>query len=232
VRRTLFIFVAVAGVPILPSAASVHAVMPPPSTFSARVDNPWYPLRPGSVYIYQGAKDGKRSRDVLTVTHSTRKVDGVPCVVVEDRLYLDGVLEERTTEWYSEDVHGNVWYFGEDTAELDTHGHVTTTSGSWQAGVQGARPGVFMYARPRVGQAGRQELLEGQAEDRFQVVSLHASVRVPFVSSRDGLLTKEWTPLEPGVLDHKVYVRGIGDVLELTVQGGNERAALVSFRRG
>jgi hypothetical protein len=206
--------------------------MPLPAVFSARVDNPWYPLRPGSVYVYQGMKDGKRSRDVLTVTHSIRRIDGVPCVVVDDRLYLEGALEERTTEWYSEDARGNVWYFGEKTAELDIRGHVTTTSGSWRSGVGGARPGVFMYARPRVGQAGRQELLKGQAEDRFRVLSLHASVRVPFVTSTQGLLTKEWTPLEPGVLDHKVYVRGIGDVLEMTVRGGSERAALVSFRRG
>jgi hypothetical protein len=200
--------------------------------FSSTVDNPWYPLKPGSVYVYKGAKDGKVSRDVLTVTHATKVIDGALCVVVSDRLYLGGVLEERTTEWYSEDDHGNVWYFGEDTAELDRRGHVTTTSGSWKAGVHGARPGVFMFAAPRVGEAAKQEVLTGQAEDQFEVISLHRKVSVPYVSTEDGLLTKEWTPLEPGVIDHKVYVRGIGDVLEMTVQGGSERAVLVSFSRG
>jgi hypothetical protein len=182
--------------------------------------------------VYRGEKDGKQSRDVLTVTHATRVVDGAPCVVIQDRLYLDGRLEERTTEWYSQDDRGNVWYFGENTAELDTRGHVTTRNGSWTAGVDGAQPGIYMYAPPRVGQSGFQELLKGQAEDRFQVISLHTPVKVPYVSSAAGVLTKEWSPLEPGVLDHKVYVRGIGDVLEETIRGGRERAALVSFTRG
>jgi hypothetical protein len=208
------------------------AAATPQTTFSPRVDNPWYPLLPGSVYVYRGEKDGKQSRDVLTVTHATRLVDHAPCAVIQDRLYLSGRLEERTTEWYSQDARGNVWYFGEDTAELDRSGRVTSRSGSWTAGVDGARPGVFMYARPRIGQGGFQELLKGQAEDRFRVVSLRAAVNVPYVASSAGMLTKEWSALEPGVLDHKIYVRGIGDVLEQTVRGGSERAALVSFRRG
>jgi hypothetical protein len=213
-------------------AAGTGASGTPPVTYTARVNNPWYPLRPGSVYVYRGEKDGKRSRDVLAVTHATRIVDGAVCIVIQDRLYLDGRLEERTTEWYSQDNHGNVWYFGENTAELGKNGHVTTRSGSWTAGLDGARPGIYMYAVPRVGQSGFQELLKGQAEDRFQVVSLHHPVNVPYVSSTAGVLTKEWSPLEPGVLDHKIYVRGIGDVLEETIRGGSERAALVSFARG
>src|SRR2546422_7564328 len=87
-----------------------------PSNFSARVDNPWFPLKPGTVYVYRGVKDGKPARDVLTVTHRTQKIDGFPCVVVTDRLYLRGRLAERTTDWYSQDRQGNVWYFGESTA--------------------------------------------------------------------------------------------------------------------
>jgi len=199
--------------------------------FSAHVDNPWFPLRPGTVYVYRGTKDGKPARDVMTVTHRVRTITGAPCVSVADRLYLNGKLEERTTDWYSQDAKGNVWYFGEATAELDEHGHVKNTSGSWQAGVNGAKAGVFMFAHPRVGQAARQEYLRGEAEDHFRVLSLHASARVPFVSSRNALLTKEWTPLEPDTIDHKLYVRGIGEVLEQTVRGGNERAELVSVRR-
>jgi len=202
------------------------------SGFSARVDNPWYPLLPGSVYVYRGVKDGKPARDVLTVTRRTEVVDGAPCVVVEDRLYLAGALEERTTEWYSQDGAGNVWYFGEDAAELDRSGFVTTTRGSWRAGVNGARAGIFMYARPRVGQSAEQEFLKGQAEDHFRVLGLHAHASVPYVRSANALLTEEWTPLEPGVLDRKLYVRGIGTVLEQTVKGGDERNALVAFTRG
>ncbi len=201
-----------------------------PAGFSARVDNPWFPLKPGSVYRYRGVKDGLPSREVMTVTHRTRVIDGAPCVVVQDLLYLRGRLEERTTDWYTQDSKGNVWYFGEKTAELDKNGRVTSTKGTWTAGVHGAKPGIFMFAHPRPGLFARQEYYK--AEDHFQVVSMNASVTVPFISSKHALLTKEWTPLEPGVLDHKYYVRGIGTVLEQSVKGPVERNELVSFRRG
>ena len=110
------------------------------------------------------------------------------------------------------------------------NGKVKTTSGSWLAGKDGARPGVFMYAHPRAGQAARQEYLKGEAEDHFRVVALGVNATVPYKGFRDALLTREWTPLEPGVVDHKYYARGIGTVLEQTVKGGDERNELVSFR--
>jgi hypothetical protein len=202
------------------------------SGFSPRVDNPWFPLKPGTTYVYRGVKDGQPSRDVLTVTHKTKTIAGAQCVVVNDQLYLRGRLHERTTDWYTQDKSGNVWYFGESTVELDKNGHVTSTEGTWQAGRNGAKPGIYMPARPTVGQSGRQEFYKKHAEDHFEVLSLHAEVRVPYVTSKNALLTKEWTPLEPGVIDHKYYVRGIGNVLEQTVKGGDERNVLVSRRRG
>lgn len=190
--------------------------------FSARVDNPWFPLRTGTTYVSMGTKDGKAARDVSRVTSQVATIGGVDCAVVEDRLYLNGALEERTTDWYSQDARGTVWYFGEQTAELDRRGHVTTTEGSWQAGVDGARPGVFMPAHPRVGMAFQQEFARGVAADHFRVRAR--------VDDRL-LLTTEWTPLEPGVLDHKTYARGIGTVFELTVKGGDERLELVEVER-
>jgi len=226
-KTTLLAVIAVVSL-----VAGTHAgAAPPPSQFSATVDNPWFPLKPGTVYVYRGVKDGKSSRDVVTVTHRIVRIQGVPCISVEDLLYLKGKLEERTTDWYAQDRKGNVWYFGEDTAELDEHGKVVTTEGTWRAGRDGAKPGIYMPAHPAVGQTGRQEYLKGHAEDHFQVVSLDAAVRAPFTSSRHALLTKEWTPLEPGVIDHKYYVRGIGTVLEQTVKGGDERNELISVRR-
>lgn len=148
--------------------------------------------------------------------------------MLDDRLYLNGRLAERTTDWYSQDSKGNVWYYGEATAELDAQGKVTSTEGSWKAGVDGARPGIFMPAHPKVGQSFRQEYYKGHAEDRFRVLGLHTTVKVPYISSTNALLTRETTALEPGVIDHKVYVRGIGTVKEETVKGGNETAVLVS----
>jgi hypothetical protein len=203
-----------------------------PVTYSASVTNPWYPLPPGSTWVYRGVKDGEPSREVMTVTHRTRTIEGAPCVVVSDRLYVRGRLEERTEDYYTQDVQGRVWYFGENTAELDRQGHVKNTSGSWLAGVHGARAGIFMFADPRPGQSARQEYYKGQAEDHFQVLRRNVSVAVPLRSLAHALLTKEWTPLEPGVIDHKYYARGIGTVLERTAKGPLERNELVSFRRG
>jgi hypothetical protein len=142
--------------------------------------------------------------------------------VVSDRLYLAGHLQERTLDYYSQNASGDVWYFGEDTAELDEKGHVTTTEGTWRAGVDGARPGIFMPAHPRVGQTGQPEFYKGHAQDHFRVVAFLGP---------NALRTEEWTPLEPGVLDHKLYVRGLGDVFERTVKGGDELNELVRVTR-
>jgi hypothetical protein len=199
--------------------------------FAPRVDNPWFPLVPGTTFVYRGVKDGKAARDIVTVLHTTRTIQGVRCTSISDRLYLAGRLEERTTDWYAQDRRGNVWYYGEATAELDRSGHVSSTEGSWLAGRQGARPGIYMPARPRVGQTGRQEYFKGHAEDHYAVVSVNTRVSVPYLSSTRAVLTKEWTPLEPGTLDHKYYVRGVGTVKEVTVKGPLERDVLVSVRK-
>jgi hypothetical protein len=216
---------------LLPIPAAFASPGPTPSRFVAGVTNPWFPLRPGTTWVYRGEKDGKTARDVVTVPGRTKLIAGVRCTVVWDRLYLRGKLEERTTDWYAQDKAGNVWYFGEDTAELDAQGRVTSREGTWRTGVHGARAGIYMPAHPRVGQRGRQEYYAGHADDHFQVLSLSARVRTPAASSRRALLTKEWTPLEPGTIDHKYYVRGIGTMLEQTVKGGSERNVLVSVRR-
>ena len=207
---------------VVPALLASIVTMAMSAPFSANVDNPWFPLKPGTSYRYAGVKDGQRSRDVVTVTRRVRTIAGAPCVTVDDRLYLGGRLRERTTDWYSQDAHGNVWYFGEQTAELDAHGRVTSTEGTWRAGVDGAKPGIYMPARPRLGKSGRQEYYKGHAEDHFRVIG---------VLGKNAVLTEEWTPLEPGVLDHKLYVRGVGTVLEHTERGGDEHAELLSITR-
>jgi hypothetical protein len=227
-RRTLSILVTAA---VLVSGASASAGSPPsPGDFVRRVDNPWFPLIPGTTFVYRGVKDGKAARDVVTVTNTTKTIQGVRCTAVQDRLDLAGRLAERTTDWYAQDRRGSVWYFGEATAELDRNGHVTSTEGSWQAGRDGAQAGIYMTARPAVGQSRRQEYYKGHAEDHFAIVSVNAKVSVLYVSSSHAVLTREWTPLEPGTLDHKYYVRGIGNVKEVTVKGPLERSQLVSVR--
>lgn len=239
--KTRILFCALAAVGATAAAAAVFApqgrsqalggspAMPPASSFSARVDNPWFPLLRGTRWVYTGVKDGKPTRDVVAVTPRIKTIEGVPCVAVHDRLYMRGRLEERTTDWYSQDSHGNVWYFGENTAELDAHGHVTSTEGTWKAGANGAKAGIYIPGNPRLGQTGLQEFLKGHAEDHFEIIALFGTVAPP--GKANALVTKEWTPLEPGVIDHKMYVRGIGTVLEQSQRGPNERNELISIHR-
>jgi hypothetical protein len=198
-----------------------------PANFSPHVTNRFFPLTPGRTLVYTGTKDGEKALDLFVTTHRTKLVEGVRTRVVEDRLYLDNVLAERTSDYYAQDRCGNVWYFGEDTAELDRHGQVISTEGSWHAGVDGAQPGVYMQANPQVGRSFRQEWYQGQAEDVFKVTDRSAAVTVPYGSFRHALRTAEWTALEPGVLDNKFYVRGVGEVAEVSVKGPQEALKLV-----
>jgi hypothetical protein len=236
---TLGALTVLSAVTATPVDARSGPPVPKASHFDRRsnlIDNPWFPLARGSVYVYDGQKDGKQARDVMTVTREVKVITGIRAAAVADRLLLNGRLAERTTDWYAQDRHGMVWYLGEKTAELNAAGKVTSTEGSFLNGRDGARGGVFMPARPAVGQSFRQESFKGQAEDRFRILSLHASVATPFVSSQDSMLTQETTPLEPGSVDHKYYVHGIGTVEEQQVAGAPagkaEESHLVSFTAG
>jgi hypothetical protein len=201
-----------------------------PSDFVARVDNPWFPLQPGSEYRYTGVKGHMTTVDVMKVTDRTKRILGVRTTVVHDVVEVNGRPEEETNDFYAQDRHGNVWYFGEATKTLSSHGNTVSTEGSFQAGVKGARAGVLIPGRPTVGQVGRQEFSMGEAEDHFKVLDLSAMVSVPFVSARHALRTQEWTPLESRVLDNKYYVRGIGTVREVAVKGPVELLELVYFK--
>jgi (2Fe-2S) ferredoxin len=200
-----------------------------PANFSPKVTNRFFPLTPGKTLVYTGTKDGERALDLVAATTRTRVIDGVTTRVVQDRLYLDNVLAERTTDYSAQDRCGNVWYFGEDTAELDRHGKVVSTEGTWHAGVDGAQPGVIMQAHPQLGRRFRQEWYEGHAEDVFRVVSRNSRITVPHGSFRHALRTEETNALEPDVLDNKYYVEGIGEVAELSVKGPREALKLVEI---
>jgi hypothetical protein len=203
-----------------------------PGDFVREVTNPWFPLKPGSVWRYKGLKEGMKTTDVVTATHRTKKILGVATTVVHDVVSVKGRPEEVTSDFYAQDHRGNVWYFGEETEELNAQGKPTSTEGSFEAGVKGARPGVLIPGHPKVGLAGRQEFLKGEAEDHFRVLDLKASVSVPFVSARRALRTREWTPLEPATVDNKYYARGVGTVREIAVKGPVEKLELVFYKVG
>lgn len=202
-----------------------------PDAFRHGVENPWFPLRPGDTWRYRGVKDGVRMTDVVRVAARTKRILGVATRVVHDVVRVNGRPEEETDDFYAPDRHGNVWYFGEETKTLAPNGKVLSTEGSFEAGVGGARVGVLVPGHPHVGQVGRQEFFKGEAEDRFRVLDLRARVSVPFITSRRALRTREWTPLEPGVIDNKYYVKGVGNVREITVKGPLESLSLVAFTR-
>jgi hypothetical protein len=202
-----------------------------PADFTVRIDNPFFPLPPGITFIYKGRKEMSKERDLFAVTDRTILIDGVTCRVVHDRVFMRGVLQENTFDYFAQDRDGNVWYFGEDTEELDRHGNVVSTEGTWRAGVNGARPGVIMEAHPHVNDHYFQELAAPLAQDEATVLSLHETAAVPLAKFRNCLLTKEFTQLEPGNVEHKFYARGIGFVLSVVVKGGKERLALVNMVR-
>ena len=211
---------------------SEHVVLDP-AAFTTRITNPWWPMRPGSRWVYRETDaSGARQRVVVTVTQRTRTIaNGVTARVVRDVASEDGEPVEVTEDWYAQDRSGNVWYLGEDTAEYE-NGRVVSREGSWEAGVDGAEPGVIMPARPRRGLRYRQEYYAGHAEDRAKVVSRREQAGVPYGHFRDVLMTREDNPLEPRVLEFKFYARGIGPVLAVSVSGGSDREELVRYRRG
>ena len=200
-----------------------------PADFTSEIDNPWMPFRTGSRWVYRETDaEGAEQRVEVTVLDETREVLGVETRVVHDVVTEDGELVEDTFDWYAQDADGNVWYFGEDTTEFED-GQASTTAGSWEAGVDGAQPGILVPAEPEVGMTYRQEYYEGEAEDTAEVLSLEEKVEVPFGMFDNVLMTRDFTPLEPDILEHKFYARGVGVVLALAISGGSDREELVEL---
>lgn len=200
-----------------------------PADFTTQIDNPYLPMRPGSRWVVRVTNDqGEVQSDVITVSDQTKRMaDGVRARVVHDVVSEHGNPAEVTDDYYAQDSDGNVWYFGENTAEF--HNGRKDTSGSFEAGVNGADAGIAMLAHPEVGQTYREEYYAGQAEDRSKVLSLDEQAQVPFGHFTNALLTKDYSPLEPNVLEYKLYAQGVGQVLAVTVSGGSEREELVSY---
>jgi hypothetical protein len=198
-----------------------------PARFTAEVDNPYFPLRPGTRWVYESETDEGMERNVVEVTDDRREVMGVETVVVHDVVMLDGVVIEDTFDWYAQDDEGTVWYFGEDTTAYDDG--EASKEGSWEAGVDGAQPGIVMEADPAEGDRYRQEYLAGEAEDMGEVRRLGGHISVPAGDYDDVLVTRDWTPLEPDVVEEKYYAPGVGLVFEAMVEGGDEQVALVEL---
>lgn len=211
------------------SAGSVQAATPSspePGEFVAAVTNEWMPWIPGTRWVFVGRTADGAERTVVTVTDRTKVVGGVTTVVVHDVVHRNGALLEVTDDWYAQDRKGNVWYFGEDTKEYD--GTKVDTGGSWEAGVDGAEAGIAMLAEPLPGDAYRQEFYRGEAEDEAEVLAVDASASVPYGDLSHLLETKDFTRLEPSAAEHKYYAKGVGVVLEVSLEE-QDRTELVSM---
>jgi hypothetical protein len=194
------------------------------------VDNPLFPLRPGTVFVFEVKDDGRILADTIRVLHETKRVAGVIATIVHDRVSRAGVIIEDTYDWYAQDTSGTVWYLGEDTKEY-RDGNVASTSGSWQAGVGGARAGIVMRAKPKVGDTYRQEYRKGVAEDMGRVVRVDDTLTVRAGRFARCVSTDDWSPLEPKVKERKTYCPGVGLVREFLLSGGSERSELLTVIR-
>jgi hypothetical protein len=216
-----------------PSAAAVdlpradEPITLDPAEVGPDVTNPWFPLEPGTRWVYREVdEDGEVLRVVVTATSETRMIaNGIEARVVRDTVTLDGEIIEDTLDWYAQDAEGTVWYLGEDTAEFED-GELTSHEGSFEAGVDGALAGVIMPAQPTVGDSYRQEYAEGVAEDNGEVLALDGAATVPAGSYDTLLQTADTNALEPKVLEHKFYAEGVGQVLTVDVHGGGREDLL------
>lgn len=230
----LAVTLVVAASPASSSPSAKRAIpipaLPAPAAFVSRIDNRFFPLEPGTTFRYRGQQDGKPMTVSVSVTRKTKLIAGIRATVVLDQVFVGGKREEKTFDWYAQDKRGNVWYLGEDSSDY-VKGRWVRSDGSWKTGVDGAKAGIVMRAARAVGKAYRQEYYAGHAEDMAKVIATNASVTVPYGTFAHALVTSEWTPLEKGVVEHKYYVRGVGNVRTIMVKGGSEEERLVSVSK-
>jgi hypothetical protein len=202
-----------------------------PADFTTNIDNPYWPIRPGSHWVYREVEDGEAHRDDVTVTNRTKTLGGIEARVVHDRVSQNGETLENTDDYYAQDSDGNLWYLGEDTAEYE-NGKLKTTEGTWAYGTDGAQAGVIVPASPKQGMQYREEYYKSHAEDAAEILNVDSQVQVPYGRFHGALLTRNYSALEPTVEEMKLYAKGVGPVMELLVSGGSGRTDLLSYTQG
>jgi hypothetical protein len=204
-----------------------------PADFTTEIDNPWWPMKPGSRWVFRETDaEGSVAKVVVTVLDKTKMIaNGVEARIVHDQVSEDGEVKEDTFDWYAQDRDGNLWYLGEDTTEYE-NGKPKTKEGSWEAGVDGALAGIIMPADPQVGMTYREEYYKGHAEDGASIIGTDALANVPYGRFDHCVQTRNFSGIEPDVIEEKLYAEGVGVVLEITVSGGSDRAELLSYTEG
>jgi hypothetical protein len=202
-----------------------------PADFTTDIDNAYWPMSPGSRWVYREVENGDVQRVTVTVTDRTKTIDGIEARVVHDLVTTpDGAKVEDTFDWYAQDKDGNLWYLGEDTKEYED-GKVVSTEGSWEHGVDGAEAGIIVAAEPKQGLTYREEYYAGHAEDAAEVLGVEGKVQVPYGRFGNAMITRNFSGIEPNVEELKFYAKGVGPVLELLVSGGAGRTELLSYTK-
>jgi len=229
ISLTCMILILAAGCTTSTKTNKVYDPKINPADFISGVNNKYFTLIPGRTLIYEGETENGKERIEVETLNETKIVMGVECMIVWDRVFLNGELIEDTLDWFAQDKDGNVWYFGEDSKEIKDGGIVSNT-GSWESGIDEAKPGIIMLANPKIGDHYRQEYYKGQAEDMGEVIAINERAEVSYGVFEDCLKTRDWTPLEEKTDEHKYYSPEIGGaVSEVGIHSG-ERVELVDIR--
>ena len=238
-RRASAVSIAVIGIALLGGflywwqrqSAEEYDPVIDPSSFVPSITNPYFTLVPGTKYFYESRTTDGVERIEVEVTGEQKQVLGIPVTVVRDRVYLDDVLVEDTGDWYAQDASGTVWYFGEDVSNYE-NGKLKDHAGAWEAGVDGAKPGIVMLADPKTGDSYRQEYYRGKAEDMADVVALEKAVAVPYGSFTDCLQTRDWSKIETTLQEYKYYCPAAGFLVkEENMSDSRETAELVNITK-
>jgi hypothetical protein len=194
------------------------------------VDNPYFPLIPGTKWEYE-IKRGNVTieKDTVEVLNEGREVMGIQATVVRDTVSVGDQIVEDTYDWFAQDKDSHVWYVGESVDNY-VSGVLANHRGSWEWGVDGALPGIIMWADPssHLNEEYYQEYYVGRAEDKGQVLSVNESVSVPFGSFENVVQTLDFSALEPNLKEHKFYAAGIGLIKEIDLNSGEE-VLLIEF---
>jgi hypothetical protein len=207
--------------------ADAYAVSLDPAKFVAVVDNPYFPLTPGSRWVYEARSGDEVERIEIEVLRETKLILGIQATILHDTVTVGGVLVEDTFDWFAQDQDGNVWYLGEDVSNYE-NGEFQDKAGSWEAGVDGAQPGIIMYGDPaaHVGETYQQEYYAGEAEDMATLVSVTERVIIPLGLYENVIHTRDFTPLEPGVEEDKYYAPGVGNIKIVNPATGEEEVLI------
>lgn len=220
------------SVPVIdPGDGGVYSPQLDPADFVDVIDNPFLPMPVGAHWLYEGESEGEIETVDITVTGDRKTILGISAFVVRDTVTIGGELVEDTYDWFAQDKAGNVWYLGEEVKDYE-NGQVVSTAGSWEAGVDGALPGIVMPAAPVISDVYRQEFYAGEAEDMMEFIDVGATLTVRAGTFDDVVMTMDWTPLDPDTIEEKSYARGVGKIREAKSAGGNSFAELVEYTLG